>query len=673
MRSSFRIIMSIIIPVLLLGMLFITGCSEDEGEDVMMDGSYWNIINPEELKIPGAVYPLSSGEAIVGAEYEHVYYTNDGGVNWQVRTIDPTNSRGATDIFFSSTCGIMIGTRGMLYTTTDDGITWSDAATPKVSEDTPDLYDIMPTMSGDPNRIWIAGDKGSMLKSVDGGLNWNRDSVGICTNYDSFLVVDTLGDSTWIEDTTICLLQDKIIFWGGYAYNNDLIYALGDTALTDDEIYLFRTQDGGDTWNMLSIALSVPFQDCYFSEETSGLIFGSAGAVYSIEVAESSASISFVTSREAGQDLKEVEFIDENNAWVVGANSIVMRSTNSGTNWSDVDVDITGDIKDIGFLDSDEGWIVGHDESRGTGAIKLTTDGGDTWNFRSYGLGLALFGVHFVDANEGWLVGKSGRIAHTIDGGNIWLHQDANTSKTFRDVYFANSNDGWVVGFSSEGATDTFTTILYTTNGGGQWNSVDSIYGYRLNEVEFFDDQYGWVVGDKGLIMRSEDGGMTWTTQTSGLSVELFDLEVIGQNEAFASGQYGTILHTDDGGVTWNQLNTETTQTLMGIDFVGSTGYACGNLGTILKTENSGSTWEKLDLPKFSGTVFNSIGFINESNGWAVGKFGYILHTIDGGETWYRQNEGFSESTLNDIFILNSNTAWIIGDESTFLELVPGS
>ena len=63
------------------------------------------------------------------------------------------------------------------------------------------------------------------------------------------------------------------------------------------------------------------------------------------------------------------------------------------------------------------------------------------------------------------------------------------------------------------------------------------------------------------------------------------------------------------------------------------------------------------------------MAFIDAEIGWIAGMFGYIMHTVDGGETWYRQKEGFSEETLNEISILDANHAWIVGNNSIVLEL----
>jgi len=649
--------------------LLIAGCSDNEGTDAITDGTYWTEIDVEEIEIPGAIWALAHNQVIVGADNEYVYLSDDGGLGWSNVTLDAASGRNASDMYFAGSRGIMIGLRGMLYTTTDNGNTWVDAF--PTGAPAGDLNDIITPATGTDNPLFISGGEGALFRSIDGGEIWEYIEVFIDHFFDSLAVIDTAEDTTWALDTTLFADQEKMNFYGGFAPTPDLIYILGDTLGGDSLFYLFRSTEGGDSgsWDMITFISQSKYYDLHLFDDYNGLMVGDNGEIFDIAIEDSSISIA-LNELLTSVSLSELEFINSSLGWVIGGGGVVARTTDGGGNWEEIDVDVTGVINDISFLDENEGWLVGDDVSRSSGAIKVTYDGGDTWNFRSYGLGgVDLNGIHFVSATEGWLVGKAGRIAHTTDAGVTWIHQDANLSRSLQDLYFIDEDKGWAVGFAFNGDLDTTATILETTDGGTNWTAVDSLSGYRLNKVAFADVSNGWAVGNNGLILHSSD----WhTQQVSGVSVELFGLDVISSSVVFACGQAGTILKTTDGGATWNQLASDsiTNQTLMDIDMVTSSiGYACGNLGTVIKTTNGGTSWELLELPSHSGSVFKSVGFIDSETGWTVGFFGYIMHTADGGETWYRQNEGFSEETLNDIYILNSNRAWIVGNGSVVMEL----
>lgn len=655
--------------VLLAGLiLFIGGCSEDEADDVITDGTFWTEVEVEEIEIPGAVWPIAHDKAVIGADNEHVYLTDDGGLSWDVVTINPSSGRSATDMYFAGDRGIMIGLRGMLYTTTDEGETWTDVLPAEAPAG--DLEDIITPATGGDNPLFICGDEGALLRSVDQGATWDYIEVYIDTFIEDYVVLDPeTGDTLRVVDTTLYATQEKMHFYGGWAPNSNLIYCLFDTIQTDTEFYLLRSEAAGDSgsWEILTMESAVKWYDIYTFDESNGLII-SDGQINDITIGDSTVETSVNEIIDGSPTLGEIVYVNSDLIWVIGNGGYVSRSVDGGSNWEEIDVDVTGVISDINFLDETEGWLVGDDVSRNSGAIKVTYDGGDTWNFRSYGLGgVNLNGVDFISATEGWLVGKAGRIAHTTDGGITWLHQDANTSRSLQDVNFVDENNGWAVGFSHNTDTDTFATILETNDGGTNWMAEDSIYGYRLNKVEFLDATTALAVGSNGLIVKSTD----WSSaKESGVAVELFGLDVLDANTAYACGQSGVILKSTDAGESWTQLSSGTDQSLLSIDMVNSNvGYACGNLGTVVKTTDGGENWEILELPRHSASVYKSIGFSSTETGWITGVFGYIMHTADGGETWYRQLEGFSESTLNDIFILDSSHAWIVGNASIVLEL----
>jgi photosystem II stability/assembly factor-like uncharacterized protein len=56
----------------------------------------------------------------------------------------------------------------------------------------------------------------------------------------------------------------------------------------------------------------------------------------------------------------------------------------------------------------------------------------------------------------------------------------------------------------------------------------------------------------------------------------------------------------------------------------------------------------------------NDIFFINQNTGWAVGDNGTIVKTTNGGFSWYNQSSGTS-LVLRKVQFINSNSGWIVG------------
>ncbi len=70
-----------------------------------------------------------------------------------------------------------------------------------------------------------------------------------------------------------------------------------------------------------------------------------------------------------------------------------------------------------------------------------------------------------------------------------------------------------------------------------------------------------------------------------------------------------------------------------------------------------------------SGTTIrlNDVFFIDENNGWIVGDSSLILHTINGGEEWIEQNSPVDSIRFEKIFFANSQVGYIVGWEGTIL------
>jgi photosystem II stability/assembly factor-like uncharacterized protein len=56
----------------------------------------------------------------------------------------------------------------------------------------------------------------------------------------------------------------------------------------------------------------------------------------------------------------------------------------------------------------------------------------------------------------------------------------------------------------------------------------------------------------------------------------------------------------------------------------------------------------------------NDVYFINDNRGWAVGNNGTILRTVDGGKIWNQQNSNTTEK-LRAVHFLNENLGWAVG------------
>lgn len=123
-----------------------------------------------------------------------------------------------------------------------------------------------------------------------------------------------------------------------------------------------------------------------------------------------------------------------------------------------------------------------------------------------------------------------------------------------------------------------------------------------------------------------------------------------------AVGSNGTILNSPDG-VNWSEANSDTTETLRGVDFDGSSTWAAsGQRGTIVRSDDA-QNWTQ----QVSGKSEPLWGTVFEGGQWYVtGGSGTIL-TSPGGVTWTSVNGRYG-FTLYDIAFNQSDLYGIAGD-----------
>jgi photosystem II stability/assembly factor-like uncharacterized protein len=157
-----------------------------------------------------------------------------------------------------------------------------------------------------------------------------------------------------------------------------------------NSIYLYRTTDGGSTWNPIRLPIPAKLPDMYSNESNScgSYIPGFSGQT----------------------------------AWVVVrcndydpavAKTFLYLSTDAGKTWSSHSELAAVDF--VQFLNPGVGWYAGG------GQVFLTENGGQIWQPVS---GLGGEGQpDFIDQTTGWMVAKAGvsiTLEQTADGGATW-------------------------------------------------------------------------------------------------------------------------------------------------------------------------------------------------------------------------------------------------------------
>jgi Secretion system C-terminal sorting domain/Photosynthesis system II assembly factor YCF48 len=205
-------------------------------------------------------------------------------------------------------------------------------------------------------------------------------------------------------------------------------------------------------------------------------------------------------------------------------------------------------------LNDQVGFAVGID-ANDTNAVRMTTDGGTTWNTVSTNFPQTdswLYGITFVD-QQGWIVSYDGYVYHSTDGGMNWVFQDSIRAYSYwlpiRDILFMTPDSGWAVG-----GTGIDVITARTTDGGDNW-IVDTQFATNYPfEVVFVDSKTGWFtgLGIPNWVSRTTNGGIDWQYQTlipPNASNGFESITMINENIGWMVGDFGVVYKTINGGV----------------------------------------------------------------------------------------------------------------------------
>lgn len=300
----------------------------------------------------------------------------------------------------------------------------------------------------------------------------------------------------------------------------------GKILLTTDGGRHWQAQDSGTNAALYSIACppdgDAPPTQCWISGQD-GTLLHSADQGETWQAQDSG----------IGDSIFGIHFIDTVHGWAAADRATYLKTADGGATWqngyiqpslegvaANATLALTDPIfYDVQFLDENEGWMVGE-----FGKIYHTADGGETWQEQQNSLlgqlgftdALNLptfFGLSFADADHGIAVGLEGKIVATTDGGRQWRfvnrEDDGETGAALFDTeplyapyIAADGAGGWIVGAAGR--------VLRMRDGEWQQASVGMPIATWLRAVDFHDADHGWIVGGYGSILRTTDGGANW-------------------------------------------------------------------------------------------------------------------------------------------------------------------
>lgn len=445
--------------------------------------------------------------------------------------------------FATPEIAITAGDSGTILRTTDGGNNWDFIDNPYPTTAFLDVYFSSESIG------YLAGQKGLILKTIDGGISWEDISYG--------QVESNLLSIYFYDDTTGYSCGAKGVILSTINGGESWVYQDKDTQLSFNEVVQLY---GADT-----ICDTI-------------VVCGDMGIILR---SDSCTTHMNNVTQGGNYTISSIRFPEENKGYAVGGepftNMPYLLWTFDGENWGELTIDtISRYLTGMDFVDPQLAYI----SSTGGYVYKLMEDSAVPIKT---GFPDHLYDVRAFDSATVYVAGLNGTLLKTISGDTTWKKLNTNTTEHLYSLCFLNENTGYAVGDGG--------ALLRITNGGDQINKIPTGQTIPFYDIYFKDDNIGFIAGYSGRIFKVDrSSGQEEITQIySGITTPLNEIDFPSSSVGYISGEGGVVLKSTDGGESWLPQYTGTQNGLRSLYLKSEDeGWIAGAGASILKTENGG-------------------------------------------------------------------------------------
>ncbi|NOS86622.1 MAG: T9SS type A sorting domain-containing protein [Ignavibacteria bacterium] len=467
------------------------------------------------------------------------------------------------------------------------------------------------------NTVYVSGYGGTMMKSTNGGVNFE-------------------------------ILANK-------ECGKQIIFINNLTGFSSSANGILKTTNGGNNWRFIPAPV----------DSVSGYILSPAPLLYGKK------SNKIYLSRDLGENwilsltayqneiIYSSFFLNSNTGYAVGSKpdpylkGRIYRTTSSGISWDTINAALAYGLRSVNFINSNTGFAITFSQPH----LIKTTNGGYTWVTILNLVNSSFFNeIVFFDINNGYIKGPYDILCTSNQGSNWYWYSTGPSKNTF----LKNLDEGLGIG------TYENQNYLYrTTNTGANWLNLSTGFNDDFYDVTFINESTGFT-GGYDNIYKTTNGGTNWSVFNLGL--EIYDgvncIIFLNNNTGYAGIDGGQIAKTTNCGLNWHVIQTISTDYIMGISFPDANiGYAITYWGSCMKSTDGGSNWNY--LPDGNGHNFRDIIFINNQFGFSGGydndsDKAIVRKTDNGGADWTKYYLD-SMTSIRDLCMTPNNSLFAAG------------
>ena len=296
----------------------------------------WGITYLPHQRVVNSIKIFNANSVIVAGGNEEndslrdIFKSNDGGLTWDFSE-NKIASWVKSMAFKNASTGYAVGYGGLFLKSTNGGSSFTPLSLPVTRE----LHKIV---YADSSKLFIVGGrkKGTdtlqtIFKSVDGGDHWS-------------VMIDRYG------------------FWLRSVYFTDTMQgiAVGDSGT------ILKTIDGGVTWNTVASPSTSDLYDVVFTNAATGYIVGGKRQYTNpirtiLKTTNGGASWNIIMEEQGGQ-LADVSFLNDSVGYAVGDSASFFKTTNRGVTWMRQTITTASgfeQLKAVEFFNENLGYVSG--------------------------------------------------------------------------------------------------------------------------------------------------------------------------------------------------------------------------------------------------------------------------------------------------------------------------